>query len=153
MKKFPRANLPEILSPIYFDFHWTQKKLWALALPKIRMQISELEWAFAYPILASEPPEKIYNLTPNSLLLQTEKYPDHVKRMAKADTSFPIHVMLWRDRWLVMDGFHRLLKLKLQGESYVEACQVPESAIEKISPDEGTDLAFLALELAKRDKE
>jgi len=143
--------LPEILQPIYFDFHWSQPKLWALAIAPVEMAMAELEWSFAFPVLASDPPHRVYDLTPEAVLASPESHPVHWQRVLSADTSFPLHVMKWRGRWLVMDGFHRLMKRKTERAAQVSAIQVPESAIAEISPDPSLPADFLRFELAKRD--
>ena len=151
MTPIRKREVPDSLRHVYFDFHWSQEKLWALETEKSELAMAELEWALGLPIWASDPPEKIFDLAPRQVLENPEKFPGHWKRIREADTSFPIHVMLWKNKWLIMDGFHRLLRLKADGANKVNVYKVPASAIENIQPDASLPADFLRHELARRD--
>lgn len=146
-----KRELPESLKPVYFDFHWSQKKLWSLALSSRSMEISALTWLLDYPIWASDPPEKLYDLSPAQVIDNLETYPKHALRIKEADTSFPLHVMYWKERWAIMDGFHRLIKAHLAGEKTISVYEVPQTAIPHIGPDPDQPSGFLKHELARRD--
>jgi hypothetical protein len=149
---FKRANLPDVLKNIYFDFHWSQEKLWNLKLEPVNKPVADFEWALDLPIWASAPPAHLYDLAPNFVLAHLSQYPSHAERIAAADPTFPIHAMLWKGRWLIMDGFHRLLRQKQLGKAEIAALLVPESAIPAIQPNPNQSADFLRFELAKRDK-
>jgi hypothetical protein len=102
------------------------------------------------PIWASAPPEKLYDLSPRTVLEGLDAYPKHRQRIEAADLSFPIHVMHWRGRYVIMDGFHRLLKAKLQKLTEVAVFEVPQALIPEIQPELGTASDFLQYELARR---
>ena len=70
-----RYDIPEELASIYFDFHWSQKKLWALDLPTTTMRVNNFTWLLDYPIWASEPPEKIFDLKPSDVLHNIDNFP------------------------------------------------------------------------------
>lgn len=150
--RFHRANLPPALEGVYFDFHWSQEKLWALTLAVSTIPLAHLEWSLSLPVLASDPPARIYDLCPAEVLAHPERHPVHHQRVLKADLSYPLHVMRWRGRLLVMDGFHRLLRAKLEKRTELSVKLVPESSIESISPAEGTSADFLGRLMAKRDR-
>lgn len=131
-----RNDLPEILKPIYFDFHWSQKKLWQLNIVPSSLEIKDLVWAFNYPIWASDFPKKKFDLRPNDVLFNLEKYQKHKVKIEIADTSCPIHVLLWKERLLIIDGFHRVCKLIIAGEKIVKAKVLSEHDVVKIQPDD-----------------
>lgn len=53
-------------------------------------------------------------------------------RTLNADTGYPIDVMFWRGRWLILDGLHRLMNLSMQGMEVVKVRKIPVSAIPEI---------------------
>jgi hypothetical protein len=53
-------------------------------------------------------------------------YPEHSRRIRDADLSFPLHVVRRRQRWLVMDGIHRLARADFDG--------VPTVAVHIVTP-------------------
>ena len=130
-----RIDLPEKLKPVYFDFHWSQKKLWALELPEAQMNVSDFLWSLDYPIWATNPPEKIFDLEPNTVLKNLEHFPLKKERIQQADLSYPIHVMYWKNRWVILDGYHRLLKKILLNEKSISVKIVPHRMIPAITPD------------------
>lgn len=141
-----RKDIPEELASIYFDFHWSQKKLWALDLPTTIMKVSDFIWLIDYPIWASSPPDKIFDLRPAKVLHYLDNFPILKARILNADCSFPIHVMIWRERLVILDGFHRLLKKILINETEIFVKEVPSSAIFEIQPDRNSPTGFLKYE-------
>ncbi len=128
------VELPEVLQPFYFDFRWSQEKLWALPLSLEVMPVSEFEWLLDYPIWASDPPRAIFDLCPGDVIRKPQLFPEHRKRIDTAEIRFPIHIMFWKERWMIMDGFHRLAKLLDIGRTEVAVKKVPLSAIPILSP-------------------
>lgn len=51
------------------------------------------------------------------------------RRALLADLSFPINVILLRDRWVILDGLHRLLKAYVNGHEMIAAKQALEKDI------------------------
>jgi hypothetical protein len=54
-------------------------------------------------------------------LKDIEKFPEHYKRLLKADLSYPIYMY----HNVILDGFHRLIKAKMMGLKRIKAYQVP----------------------------
>lgn len=46
------------------------------------------------------------------------------ERVAKANTDIPIIIMRWNDKWVVVDGYHRLVKAKRYGHSRIKTKEI-----------------------------
>lgn len=120
-------KLPKIIKEVGFDFHWSEKKVWALDVPVEEVDISELEWHFDIPFWNT--PDGYYDLTPNQVLSDPEKYKIEFKRTMKSDLKYPLDIMFWKNRWLLLDGLHRLVKAKQLGMKQVRVRKIPQGSI------------------------
>lgn len=125
-------KLPSIIEEVGFDFDWDEKKVWALELPVEEVKIDELTWHLDIPFLFTKP-NGYYDLKPSQVLENPDDFNEEYSRTINADLSFPIDVMFWRGRWVILDGLHRLMKANLQGQEEVSVRKVPNSAIQAIS--------------------
>ena len=100
------------------------------------MRIADFDWLLDYPIWASEPPHAIFDLCPRGVIQDQYRHPVHQRKIENADTSFPLHVMHWKERWVIVDGFHRLAKLMRQGHAEVQVYKVPVAAIPLLALNE-----------------
>ena len=124
-------ELPQIIKDVGFDFSWSEEKVWALSVPVEDMDIKELEWHFEIPFWSTT--DGFYDLTPNRVLKEPETYRDEFERILKADTNYPLDIMFWKSRWLLLDGLHRLVKLKQQNIETIKVRKIPVDFISKIS--------------------
>jgi len=115
-------KLPSIIQEVGFDFHWSEEKVWALDVPVEDMEITELEWHFDIPFWST--PNGYYDLTPNQVLAEPEKYREEYERILKADMQYPLDIMFWKSRWLLLDGLHRLVKAKQQEKQKVNVRKI-----------------------------
>ncbi|MBI4058734.1 hypothetical protein HY404_00685 [Candidatus Microgenomates bacterium] len=120
-------KLPKIIEEVGFDFHWSEEKVWALDLPVEEMDISELEWHFDIPFW--DKPGGFYDLTPNEVLANPKGYKEEFDRTMKSDLSYPLDIMFWKNRWLLLDGLHRLVKAKQLGMKTIKVRKIPKEAI------------------------
>ena len=127
MNSKSKNKLPEIIKQVGFDFHWDEKKVWVLDVPVEEMDIEELEWHFEIPFWFT--PGGFYDLTPNQVLEDPEKYNEEFERIMKADLSFPLDIMLKGDRWVLLDGLHRLAKAKQKGMEKVKVRKISSQFI------------------------
>ena len=125
----PKRVLPKIIKEVGFDFNWDEEKVWALDLPIEEIPITDLTWHFDIPFWWEN--GGFYNLTPKTVLDNQEKYADRIGRIMSADISYPLDIMQWKGRWLLLDGLHRLTKHYLFGNKKIKVRKVP---VEKI-PD------------------
>ena len=123
-------KLPKIIEEVGFDFHWSEEKVWTLDVPVEDIDISGLEWHFETPFWST--PGGYYDLTPNQVLENPEKYQREFDRTMKADTSYPLDIMFWKNRWLLLDGLHRLVKLRQQKAKTIKVRKIPTELITKI---------------------
>lgn len=103
--------IPKVILDVGFDFQWSEEKVWALDIPVEEMDIRELEWHFGLPFWNKG--NGYYDLKPNEVLANPEMHKEEFDRTMKADLSHPLDIMFWKNRWLLLDGLHRLAKAKL----------------------------------------
>lgn len=127
-------ELPEIIKRVGFDFDWDERKVWQLSVPVEDMPIEDLTWHFDVPFLWNKP-DGFYDLKPSEVIDEPERYPAEFERTMKADESFPIDIMHWKGRWLILDGLHRLMKQAVNGKTSVKVRKIPKSAIPDILLD------------------
>ena len=85
---------------------WTEETLWRLDLPIWRWE------------------GRRFQLSLRQVLEDRERYRAHHEKAARADTSLPIHVAERGGRWVILDGYHRLLKVLLQGAPTIKVVKV-----------------------------
>ncbi len=130
MKNMLNKKLPKIIKNIGFDFDWSENKVWALDFPVEEMLLSDLAWHFDIPFWDFS--DDSYNLSPNQVISDPEKYKIEYDRTMKADLSYPIDIMENKGRWLILDGLHRLVKLKILDYNKVSVRKIPRTEIPKI---------------------
>lgn len=123
-------NIPKIIKDIGFDFNWNEKKVWALDVPVIEMDIEELTWHFDIPFHWYG--DEVYNLKSREVIENPEKYKDEYDRTMKANLSHPIDIMENKGRWLILDGLHRLMKAYIQKMDKVQVRIIPRDKIPEI---------------------
>jgi len=125
-----KRKLPKIIKDVGFDFHWASEKVWKLDIPVEEVDISELEWHFDTPFWRTK--NGFYDLCPNEVLKNPEKHKEEFGRTMKSDLSYPLDIMFWKGRWVLLDGLHRLVKAKQLGMKKVKVRKIPKSSISKI---------------------
>ena len=123
-------ELPKIIQEVGFDFIWDNKKVWSLDCPVKKIDISLLEWHFEIPFWNTK--IGYYDLKPIDVINFPDKHNEEYERTMKADTSHPIDIMKNKGRWLILDGLHRLVKLKILGKTKIQVRKIPRSEITKI---------------------
>lgn len=126
-----KRELPDIIKDVGFDFSWDEKKVWQLDYPAEEMPMSELMWHLDIPFIWSKP-NGYYDIKPIEVIRQPEKFREEYERTMQADTFYPIDVMYWKERWLILDRLHRLMKLYIQGQETVNIRKIPKSTIPQI---------------------
>jgi hypothetical protein len=124
-----RDFVPDELKEVYVDFYWSKEKLWKLDLPVSEIKIKELDWILDYPIWYTEP-HSVPRIVLENSVTDSPKW----KRIEAADLNFPIHVLIWKNRLLILDGIHRLVKAKMSGSETIQAKILSENRIEEILP-------------------
>lgn len=124
-------EIPKSVLEYGFDFSWDEEEVWKLMYPMEEIDISELEWHFEIPFW--EWNDGHYNLTPNQVLNDPEKYADQYERIMNSDISYPIDIMENKGRYVILDGLHRLVKCKILRMNKVNVRIIPHSEIKNIS--------------------
>ncbi len=124
-----RQRVPKELAEVYVDFYWSQEKLWNLSIEAEEVEISELEWILDFPIWYTDEIK-----TPRLLIENSSLDPLHWGRVEAADLSYPIHIMRWKEKLLILDGVHRLIKAMFFGHDKIFAKIVRSADIENILP-------------------
>lgn len=110
-------------------------KLWALEVPVEEMSIDELRWIMDVPFWEDEDGNIV--ITPNEVIQNLDKYPDHRDRIQNSDPSFPLDIMKnKKGEWLTLDGLHRLVKEMLDGKIVVRVRKVPPELVHLTARDE-----------------
>ncbi len=120
-------NMPDSIKKVGFDFEWDDKKLWDLKIESEYISIDELTWHFELPFWNKEGGR--YNLTPNEVIANPVQYGNEYNKIMECDLKYPLNIMFNNDRWVLLDGLHRLAKAYLAGETKIKVRKVPKSAI------------------------
>lgn len=135
LKHLPRhhlfAEIPAALRGWLLPIDWDRHLLWELALPRRRLGLEELRWHFDLPWWRRE--GVWFQVTPTEFLAHPEAHPEHADRVATADLSYPLHVVLRHRRWLILDGIHRLAKAETLGLTDVAVSTLAPADIAKIA--------------------
>ncbi len=124
------TKIPKIIEKVGFDFSWSEKKVWELDVPVEEMNIEELEWHFDIPFWSTQ--GWYYDLKPIDVIKFPDVYKQEYDRTMEADLSYPIDIMINKGKWLILDGLHRLLKLKILGKNKVNVRKIPRDNIKDI---------------------
>ncbi len=124
-------KLPKIIKDVGFDFGWSEEKVWVLDVPTEEMDIEELVWHFEIPFWNTS--SGYYDLKPSDVLAVPGKHKAEFEKIMRADLSYPLDIMWWKNRWLLLDGLHRLVKAKQLGMEKIKVRKIPKEVIPLIS--------------------
>lgn len=111
--------MPQITKDLGFDFWWDTQKLWAFYAPVIDVEIEKLEWLFELPFWDNN--GKQTTLKPIDVKMHPEIFKEQYIRTMNTDLNYPINIIYLKNRWVVMDGLHRLLKCSILGDKTIKA--------------------------------
>ena len=110
--------VPPSLARILPNVMWNRERLHSLALPVVVLSVRELSWQLDLPWWRVD--QRYFAVSPNQVRREPRTYARHWQRTLDADPRFPIH-LLERERLIILDGVHRLLKTDVQGLEHVSA--------------------------------
>ena len=124
-------NLEDIMQE-KFDYGWDQEQLWELAKnKKVReYKIKDIKhWVYAPCWSKGECFLSIYQV-----LQQPKKFPEHMKRIKKADLKYPLIVIPNKyDKYgAILDGNHRFGKMILENKREVKFVYFTRKELEEI---------------------
>jgi hypothetical protein len=122
------------------DFgNWEEEKIWTLGLPTTEIDIKELLWHFDAPWWANDRGER-WSVTPWDVINKSEGSKKEQEKTEKADLSYPIDILHNKDRWLILDGIHRLTKAYIQGDKKIKVHIIPRERLPEIITDHPIEL-------------
>ncbi|HEY5948650.1 MAG TPA: hypothetical protein VIV40_24330 [Kofleriaceae bacterium] len=105
-------NMPPVMQAVLPNVTWDRARLHELVLPVVEKRVDELRWMLDLPWWRVG--ERRFAVTPNQVRYAPERFAPHWRRMLDADLDYPID-LLQRDRLIILDGVHRLLKADVLG--------------------------------------
>ncbi len=127
-------------STVGLDFgNWEEEKIWALDLPISKINIKELEWHLDCPFWEHDNGER-YTVTPRDVLERNSGTTKEYEAVVKADIKYPIDIYYNKDKWLILDGLHRLVKLYEAGAIEVAVRIITNDKLPSILSDEPIEL-------------
>ena len=100
---------PKILEDVGFDIYVDTSKLRDLPLSIQQMNINDLIWCFDFPVWEKDGTDD-WNLTPWEVIKSDVGTVEHRKKVDEVDMQYPIVIIPNKDKWVVLDGIHRLVK-------------------------------------------
>lgn len=125
------ALMPESMREVFPSTRWQLGKLWALDLRVEPIEVADLLWMLDLPLWQLN--GERFKVTPNQVAATPMNFRAHYERVMNADLDFPIHLVAYRGRLVVLDGIHRLLKAHFLRRRWLEgkiatAAQLQECA-------------------------
>ncbi|MEV6415540.1 hypothetical protein [Kribbella sp. NPDC051718] len=126
------AMTPPSMRDVFPETHWQLGKLWALDLRVEPVEVADLLWMFDLPLWQLN--GERFKLTPNQVAATPMNYRAHYERVMDADLDFPIHLVAYRGRLVVLDGVHRLLKAHFLRRRWIEAKIATAAQLQQCTP-------------------
>ena len=103
---------PEILEDAGFDLYMDTSKLRDLPLEVTSMNLGELLWCFDFPVWEKDGTDD-WNLTPREVIEGKPDTSEHMQRVQDSNLEYPIVIIFHKNKWVILDGIHRLVKAYL----------------------------------------
>jgi hypothetical protein len=117
----------DLIERYLYSFDWDIEAIWKLPLAVEERSIDDLVWMLSLPVWPG--PRGPYSLSPLEVLAEPKVHAAEFVRMARVDLSHPIDITFHVDRWVILDGVHRLLKQYRDGVRTVRVRNVPEAML------------------------
>lgn len=111
-------KMPPVMQALLPNAMWDRAALHELVLPVTELAVADLRWMLDLPWWRVG--ERRFAVTPNQVRLVPERHAAHWRRVLDADLDYPID-LLQRDRLIILDGVHRLLKADVLGMRTITA--------------------------------
>jgi hypothetical protein len=116
------ASMPLRVRRAFPQFDWTEEALWRLQLPVEELPVETFDWLLDLPIWRWQ--GRRFQISMQDVLSDPAQYRAHHEKAERADTAHPIHVTWYRRRWVILDGYHRLLRTIVEGRRTIKAVKV-----------------------------
>lgn len=128
-----KIELPLALRGVFFSHRWENSRIWALSTPTTVISMKALEWHLDLPVWTTVGGEPLFDLAPRSVLSSPTEHPKRWERIGSVDLSHPLEMFKNGERWVIVDGYHRLARLKLEGASEARVRMHPDDAWDSVS--------------------
>ena len=128
----PNFNRDPVVRRYWYSIDWDVETLWGLDLPVSSLSINSLIWHMDVPLWPYQGQD--YSVTPSEVLNAPTKFAVEYNRIQAADLDFPLEVYFHLNRWMILDGVHRLAKAPQLGVSEMQVRHVPEDTVRKLDP-------------------
>jgi hypothetical protein len=81
-------------------------QVWVLPATVRSFDVAQLTWMLDLPFWPKD--GRLFQVSPQEVLANASASPLHHARIMAADLTFPVDVVSYRGRWLLLDGLHRL---------------------------------------------
>ena len=108
-----------------------RREVMALKIPTTKLNIKELEWHLDCPFWVHDNGER-YTVTPRDVLEKEEGTQTEQDNVENANTLYPIDIYFNKDKWLILDGIHRLVKLYKENVQEVDVRIVTDKQLPRI---------------------
>jgi len=116
-----------------FNFgNWEEELVWALDLPVEDIDVSLLLWHFDIPYWENDARQR-WRVTPRDVINQEKGTLRELEKVNKCDTNYPIDLYKYNEKFFVLDGLHRLVKLYQQGKKGVHVRIVPKERFVEVA--------------------
>ena len=126
------ALMPDEIRDAFPPDRWQLEKLWALDLKVEPVEIADLVWMFDLPLWQLN--GERFKVTPNQVAETPMNFRAHYERVMNADLDFPINLVAYRGRLVVLDGIHRLLKAHFLRRRWIEATIATATQLQACAP-------------------
>ncbi len=127
------AQVPARLRPWLLPFDWDRDQLWRLDLQRSQRPLDDFRWHLDRPWWRHG--RSWFQITPRQFQANPALYPEHAQRIAHADLSYPLHIVRRRQRWLILDGIHRLLQHEVLGHEVLDVLILTPDDVVSIARD------------------
>lgn len=127
-------NIPKSVLEYGLPFDWDEEDVWKLNVEVSTISIDKLSWHFDIPFWDYE--DNFYAITPNDVINDKDKYHEHYERIIASDINYPIDVIEYKGRLVILDGLHRLVHLKIEGIKDVKVRIIPNDMIPLFAKEE-----------------
>jgi hypothetical protein len=103
-------------------FAWSVEDLWKLERPSETFPVDRFAWLIDLPIWRWR--GRRWQISMRDVLDHPEQYRAHHEKSERSDARYPIHVTFHNGRWIILDGYHRLLKTLSRGQAIIKVVRV-----------------------------
>ena len=137
------AAIPDSVMPVMAGFWWDDDRIRALGLAVEELPFGELAWGLEVPFWSHG--RKPFSVRGREVLENPDRYPEHRRRVHWSNLRHPLTLYEKGGRWIILDGYHRLVKAAREERSQLAVVRLPEAAVRGVLVRHGFDGALNAL--------